>query len=51
MEVFRRFLNEPLPPLANKYIANNFSENISNSSSTSSKPLPDKLYNSETIHE
>ena len=32
MEVFRHFLNELLPPLANKYIANDVTENISKSS-------------------
>ena len=29
MEVFRRFLNEPLPPLAEKYTSNDVIENIS----------------------
>ena len=32
MEVFRRFLNEPLPPLTKIYISNEVTENISNSS-------------------
>ena len=33
MEVFGRFLNEPLPPLAKKYISNDVTENISKPSS------------------
>ena len=32
MEVFRRFLNEPLPPLAKIYISNEITEDISNCS-------------------
>ena len=42
LEVFKHFLNEPLPPLAKKYISNDVPDFLRQ---TSSKPLSHQLRN------